>query len=140
MKIIDISNAILGRAGTRIAKLLLSGETVLVVNAEKAVVRGTKGGIMQKFARRYGWRAKGNPISHGPNLSRRPDRLVFFTIKHMLPHRKGRGLLALKRLKVLTGLPSRFEKNPLEKWPEIQNTEKQKFLTVQQISQELGFK
>lgn len=138
MKAIDFENAILGRAASRTAKLLLKGESVLVLNAEKAVVRGTKTGIMQKFVRRYGWHAKGNPQSHGPKSSRMPNKLVFSTIQHMLPYHQARGKDAMARLKIFVGSPKQFEKTPAEKWPETQNPEKKNFLTVKQISEELG--
>jgi large subunit ribosomal protein L13 len=140
MKAIDFENAILGRAASKTAKMLLQGESVIVLNAEKAVIRGTKTGILEKFLRRYGWRAKGNPITHGPKSSRMPDRLVYRTIQHMLPYRQARGKEALTRLKVFLGKPKRFEKMAAEKWAETKNEEKKNFLTIQQISEELGLK
>ena len=76
MKTIDFSNLILGRAASKTAKLLLKGETIVIVNVEKAVVRGTRKGILEKFLRRVGWKAKGKPLRHGPKISRRPDRLA----------------------------------------------------------------
>ncbi len=138
MKAIDFENMILGRAASKTAKLLLQGESVIVLNAEKAVVRGTKPGIMEKFLRRYGWRAKGNPQTHGPTSSRMPDKLVYRAIQHMLPYHQARGKEALGRLKVFLGFPKRFEKMPAEKWHETKNEEKKNFLTVKQISEELG--
>jgi len=138
MKAIDFENMILGRAASKTAKLLLQGESVIVLNAEKAVVRGTKSGIMQKFVRRYGWRAKGNPQTHGPVASRRPDKLVYSTIQHMLPYHQARGKDALAKMKIFMGIPKRFEKMPAEKWAETKNEEKKSFLTVKQISEELG--
>jgi large subunit ribosomal protein L13 len=138
MKAIDFENAILGRAASKTAKLLLQGESVVVLNAEKAVVRGTKKGIMQKFARRYGWRAKGNPQTHGPVSSRRPDKLVYSTIQHMLPYHQARGKNALKNLKIFMGKPARYEKMTSEQWPETRNEEKKNFLSTKQISEELG--
>ena len=95
MKTVDFSNLILGRAASKAAKLLSNGETLVILNAEQAVVRGTQKGILEKFVRRYGWRAKGNPTKHGPKLSRKPDQLVFFSIKHMLPHQQAKGRTAL---------------------------------------------
>jgi len=137
MKTIDFSNMILGKAASKTAKLLLNGESIVVLHAEKAVVRGTKKGILEKFLRRYGWRAKGNPQTHGPKMSRLPNHLVFFSIKHMLPS-NARGKSAQDRLTVCLGFPKRFEKTSVEKWSEIENTEKKKFLTMAQISEELG--
>lgn len=138
MKIVDYSNLVLGRAASKTAKLLLSGESVVIVNAEKAVIRGTKTGVMEKFVRRYGHRAKGNPTTHGPNMSRLPDRLVYWTIQHMLPYRQARGRNALKLLKIHLGMPKRFENKDTQNWKDTVNMEKKNFFTMQQVSEEMG--
>ncbi|MBU0635441.1 50S ribosomal protein L13 [Candidatus Micrarchaeota archaeon] len=138
MKTIDYSNLILGRAASKTAKLLLKGETIVIVNAEKAVVRGTKKGILEKFLRRHGWKAKGNPLRHGPKISRMPDRLVRFAIQHMLPYRRATGRQALERLTIFLGIPKKLEKASIEKWDSIENMEKKNFLTIAQISTAMG--
>lgn len=140
MKTVDFSNAILGRAASKTAKLLLKGETIVVVNAEKAVIRGTQTGIMEKFLRRQGWKAKGNPLRHGIKISRRPDRIVKSAIQHMLPYKKARGKEALERLTICLGVPKKMEKAVTEQWKETQNAEKKKFFTIQQISETMGLK
>ncbi|MFH0954953.1 MAG: 50S ribosomal protein L13 [Candidatus Micrarchaeota archaeon] len=137
-KTVDFSNAILGRAASRVAKALLNGEKIVIVNAEKAVIRGTKSGVMEKFVRRQGWTAKGNTALRSANMSRMPDRIVKWTVKHMLPTEKSSGRTALDRLEVYMGIPSRFEKN-IEKWPEFENKEKKNTWTLRQISHELGW-
>ena len=137
-KTVDFSNVILGRAASKVAKALMQGEKVTIVNAEKAVIRGTKTGVMQKFNRRQGWTAKGNTQLRSANMSRMPDRLVKWTIKHMLPTEKSSGQTALDRLEVYIGIPSRFEKN-IEKWPEFENKEKKNCWTMEKISHELGW-
>ncbi|HYA71504.1 MAG TPA: uL13 family ribosomal protein, partial [Thermoplasmata archaeon] len=38
--VVDASGLVLGRAASHIAKRLLNGETIVVVNAEKSVVTG----------------------------------------------------------------------------------------------------
>ena len=38
--VIDAENAVVGRLASRVAKLALMGEDVLVVNAEKAIMTG----------------------------------------------------------------------------------------------------
>ena len=43
--IIDASNLLLGRLASIIAKRLLSGEEIIVVNAEKAVISGNRENI-----------------------------------------------------------------------------------------------
>ena len=46
--IIDASNLILGRMASVVAKRLLQGENIIVVNAEKAVVSGKKKAVVRE--------------------------------------------------------------------------------------------
>jgi large subunit ribosomal protein L13 len=138
MKIVDFDNAVLGRASTQVAKALLLGDDVVVVNCEKAIVKGNPASAVEKFQRRYDWRTKGNPVKRGPKYSRLPDRIVTWSIRHMLPYHKPSGQAALDRLTVCVGVPKRFEAQKAEKLPGTQNTELKRFLTIGQISQRLG--
>ena len=49
MKIIDASNCILGRLASSIAKELLNGEEVHIINAERAVISGTKNRVFGEY-------------------------------------------------------------------------------------------
>ncbi len=138
MKIVNFENVVLGRAATQVAKTLLKGEDVIIVNCEKAVVKGSPEGAVEKFARRYAWRTKGNPVKRGPKYSRLPDRIVTWSIKHMLPIRVSSGRKALERLKVYIGVPKALEGKQFEKFANSENTEPKRFLTIAQISKKLG--
>lgn len=135
---VDFSNVVLGRAASKVAKALLNGNNIVIVNAEKAVMRGTRNGVMQKFIRRQGWTAKGNTQLRSANMSRMPDRLVKWTIKHMLPIEKASGRTALDKLEVYVGVPVRFDKK-IEQWSDVQNKEKKNVWTMEKISHELGW-
>ena len=56
MKIIDGTNAILGRLASYTAKELLKGEEIIIVNCEKIIITGNKKNIEENFKRsgRYG--------------------------------------------------------------------------------------
>ena len=47
--VIDAENAVVGRLASRVAKLALMGEDVLVVNAEKAIMTGNIEFIFAKY-------------------------------------------------------------------------------------------
>ena len=49
MKIIDASEWIMGRLASSIAKELLNGENVHVINAEKTVISGTKQMVFNEY-------------------------------------------------------------------------------------------
>lgn len=102
--IIDATNLITGRLASVVAKKLLNGETVAVVNAEKAVLSGkrlTKLKEMELFFEIVG---RGNP-KYGPRHPRRPDTMLKRVIRGMLPRDKPRGRSALKNLRVYVGVP-----------------------------------
>ncbi|MBI3034673.1 50S ribosomal protein L13 [Candidatus Woesearchaeota archaeon] len=99
--IIDAQNSILGRVCTIAAKKALSGEDILVVNCEKAVITGRKRDIVSKYRKRL---ELGQPTK-GPFIARRPDMLVRRTIRGMLPWKRARGKAAFKRVKCFIGAP-----------------------------------
>ena len=61
MVVIDAENLILGRLASHVAKLLLNGTEVTIVNAEKAIISGTKKSIIEGYhdKRRVGGVRKG---------------------------------------------------------------------------------
>ena len=102
--IVDASGLVLGRAASVIAKRLLNGEQIVVVNAEKAVVTGSRTSVLGFYTAN---RARGS-IRSGPHYPRYPDRIFRRTVRGMLPHLKTRGRQALDRLDVWIGVPPEF--------------------------------
>ncbi len=102
--VIDGERKVLGRLSSRVAKMLLDGDRVSLVNAEKIVVSGHLRDIVEEYKRRIELRDKANP-EHSPYISRRPDLLVKRTIRGMLPYKKPKGKEAYKRLRVYMGTP-----------------------------------
>src|SRR3989338_5998873 len=99
--IIDARDAILGRLSTYVAKQVLLGNKVEVVNCEEAVVSGKKQSILANYIRRIDRKAP----TKGPYLFRRPDMFVKRTIRGMLPFKKSRGQDAYKNVKCHIGVP-----------------------------------
>jgi large subunit ribosomal protein L13 len=115
--VVDANGENLGRLATRIATVLLGkhkpaftpgvemGDYVIVVNAERVTVTGTKT-TSKKDSKIY-YRHSGYPgglksISLRDQLNKHPDRVLRSAVWGMLPHnRMGRSLL--KRLKVYAG-------------------------------------
>ncbi len=107
MLIIDGKDKLLGRLATQVAKLLLKGEEVAIINAEEIKISGHKEDLVAMYKQRLELKNKVNP-EHSPYWSRRPDLLVKRSIRGMLPkHAKGRE--AYKRLKVYIGMPKELE-------------------------------
>ena len=71
MLVINAENLIIGRLATYVAKKVLEGEKVIVVNSEKAVVTGKKEDIL----RRYKQRADRGDAIKGPFFPKTSDRI-----------------------------------------------------------------
>ncbi len=100
--LVDGEERVLGRLSSRVAKLLLDGHEVMLVNAEKIRITGHQRDITEKYKRLIELKDKSNP-EHSPFHSRRPDLFVKRVIRGMLPYRKPRGKEAYKRLMVYMG-------------------------------------
>ena len=133
MRIIDAEGVTLGRLSTMVAKSLLNGDEIVIINSEKAVISGKKWLIKKEYTekREIGTYRK------GPFFSRMPDRIVKRTIRGMLPYQKPHGRAAFKRLKCYIGIPKEFEG---EKFEKIKSKEKQPvdFITIEELSRSLG--
>src|SRR2546422_114160 len=115
MATIDATGHVVGRLASILAKRLLNGEDIVVVNAEKAIVTGRKQVVFEEYRARH---ARGSTASRmrgiGPNYPRRPDMILRRTISRMMPYQQPRGREALKRLRVYLSLPDAYKDKPLE--------------------------
>jgi large subunit ribosomal protein L13 len=102
---VNAEGLIVGRMLSQVAKKLLSGEEVIILNAEKAVFSGKK---KSKVAEAKEFLEVGAP-ERGPFHYRRPDRFLKKTARGMLPFKQPKGKTAYKRLKVYMGVPLEFK-------------------------------
>ncbi len=133
VSVIDAEDAVLGRLASIIAKRLLLGEKIIVINAEKAIVTGSKERILERFKEKV---QRGDPIK-GPFYPRRPDKLFKRVVRGMLPRKKKKGREALKRLKVYIGNPENLEGEKVGKRLEDVRC---KFMYLGEICKHLGWK
>ncbi len=108
--IVNAEGLVLGRMCSKIAKRLLNGEQIIIVNAEKSVISGKK---KSKVAEAKEFLEVGAP-ERGPFHSRRPDRIVRKTVRGMLPWSQPKGKNAYKRLRVFMGIPSELKDQQME--------------------------
>ena len=135
--VIDGDGLILGRMSSIVAKRLLAGETIDIVNAEKMVVSGKKQMVINKEKEflNVGGHEK------GPVHFRQPHRIVRRTIRGMLPYRKAHGREAFKRLKVHIGVPDKLSGAELEKMEKYHSSNlNRRFVTVGEIAENIGWK
>lgn len=113
--VIDATGLILGRMSSIVAKRLLNGNKIIIVNAEKAVISGKRKSILMEAK---DFLQIGHP-GKGPYHPRRPDEIVRRTIRGMLPRRKPRGQQAYRRLRVYVGLPEELAGKEAETIPQV---------------------
>lgn len=134
MRIIDATDMVLGRLSTHVAKSLLNGDEIALVNAEKAIVLGSRDTILREYRekRRIGSARK------GPHYPKMPDRILKRTVRGMLDYQKPRGRAAYRRLKTYIGIPKEFTDKPIERLE--QRKVMRRYLTLVEISKALGAK
>jgi large subunit ribosomal protein L13 len=111
--VIDAENAVMGRLADHIAKRLLKGEVIVVVNSEKAIITGNKKDIQTKYLEK---RNKVGGLLRGPKVSRDPEKMLKRAVRGMLPWKKERGDSAMKRLRCHNKIPKEFEEVKKEKF------------------------
>ncbi len=135
MKIYDAEDQILGRFASVIAKSLINGEKIVVVNSEKAVLSGNPESKTEFYYERM---KRGDPI-HGPFFPKRPNEILRRTIRGMLPWDRTKGREAFRNLKVFVGVPEEFKDKTFEKVVIADVSRlKRKHITLGEISASLG--
>ncbi len=140
--VIDADGLVAGRLASVVAKRLLRGENVVVINAEKAIITGKPQRIVKEYMKKVSeWRTHYNPEKLGPKIPRRPDRVLKRMVRGMLPHKKPRGRLAYKRLKVYIGVPEDIDASKAIKVREaVRKNETVPFITLGELYRMLGGK
>ncbi len=137
-RIIDAEGHILGRLSSYIAKRLLEGERIVVVNAEKVIITGNPENVFERYKEKYDRGSK----EKGPYFPRHPEKIFKRTVRGMLPWKTGKGREAYRRLRVFIGVPDELKNKELEKI-EIALYEKvsksERYVLLEDISSYLGF-
>jgi large subunit ribosomal protein L13 len=134
--LVNADGLILGRMASLVAKKLLNGEKVIIVNAEKAVISGKK---RSKVAEAHVFLEVGAP-RRGPFHYRRPDRILRKTVRGMLPFKQPKGKNALKKLKVFISVPEDLRDQQMVSLEEAQAAKlKGPHFTLAELAKEIGW-
>ncbi len=136
MKVIDAENHVLGRLASHVAKMLLEGEQVVIVNAEKAVIIGDRDYIFEKYRKRM----EIGSVRKGPRHVRMPDRILRRTVRGMLPYKKPSGRAAYRRLRVYIGVPEEYANVERVKIEDALNRHLTGYVTLGEVAKHLGAK
>ena len=136
--VIDATNQILGRLASYVAKNALDGSTVVVLNAEKAVISGKKSNIVEEAMRRLNTRTLANQTT-APVHQRRPDLYLRRVVRGMLPWKKAKGKAAFHRVLVFVGVPEEYSKSQAAKVPDADASRlSSSYMTLGALSEEIG--
>ncbi len=98
MKIVyDGSEAVFGRISSKVAKDLLKGNDVDLLNCDKMIISGDKKLLAKKILAKREMGSGGS--MKGPKYPRTNEKLVKRMIRGMLPFDRAKGRDALRRLK-----------------------------------------
>jgi large subunit ribosomal protein L13 len=131
--VVDAQDCILGRVASHVAERALDGETIAVVNAERAVITGREEQILEKFGTR---REIGS--DRGPAYPKQPDRILKRSIRGMVPYKKPRGREALENVRVYLGNPYEDGDAEVLDGTSLDRLSNIKFVSLGEISESLG--
>jgi len=107
--VVDATDHIAGRLSSNVAKLLIKGNRVSVVNCEKIMMSGTRSNQIQEYREFLEINSIIN-YKHGPKHYRRPDTVMAKMIRQMLPFdRKPSGKASFQRLRTYIGSPKEIK-------------------------------
>ena len=137
--VIDATDHIAGRLSSNVAKLLLQGNRVSVINSEKIMISGKKNSIVSEYREFLKIASILNP-KHGPFHPRKPDTIISRMVRGMLPRDKPSGKASLKRLRAYIGIPKELKslkKIQLEK-AKIRKTSAS-YITMAELARNVGW-
>lgn len=114
---VDATNQIAGRLASKVAKLILAGKRVVVLNAEKSLISGSRNSVVNQWKKSLELSSRVNPI-YGPIHPRRPDNILRRMVRGMVPRKKPSGDTAMKRLRVYIGVPPDVSAPKLTQFPD----------------------
>lgn len=137
MILVNAEDMILGRLASFTAKKAIEGETVTIVNVEKAVISGSKEYALKKMRVKLDLKGKGNP-EIGPKFSRMPDKILRMAIRGMLPWKSSRGKEAYRRVHAYIGMPEEFAEKEFETIPGHKENDFKKTIQLGEMCKLLG--
>lgn len=135
---IDGSDHILGRLSSWIAKNVLSGEKVVVVNAQDVIVTGNRRTLIEHHIQLRARATHTNP-KRGPFYPRFPDRILRRTVRGMLPWKTTRGREAFRRISAYIDIPDELKGIEFKTVPVAQGKTLKKYITVGELSKSIGW-
>lgn len=128
----------MGRLASFAAKQAQLGETVEIINCEKAIITGNKYTTFDD----HKVKLKRGSKSTGPFTNRTADRFVKRAIRGMLNYKRENGMKSFKRIKCYIGVPESFKDKKPEALKKMDITKLSilKYTTVKDVCKIIGGK
>ncbi|MFH0927323.1 MAG: 50S ribosomal protein L13 [Candidatus Micrarchaeota archaeon] len=139
MKIYDAKGAVVGRMAAKVAKDLLSGEEVHVLNAAQMIFSGSPKYHKEKLTINRSLTDKRNP-ENAEKFPRVPYMLFKKAVGGMLPKKSQRGRDALKRLRAYDAIPAEIDASKAEVYAPAVKDSLQKSMTLGNLCKAFGYK
>jgi large subunit ribosomal protein L13 len=137
--VVDATKCIAGRMCSHVSKLLLEGNRVAVVNAEKAMLSGNRYKTIDAY-KDLSINSVTNPI-HGPFHPRRPDTIISKMVRGMIPKRKSDGITAFKRLRVYIGVPEDMKNAEMKSFDDSKITKPESYyISIAEVAKQVGWR
>lgn len=134
--VIDARNLVYGRLASNVAEMVLSGDEVVVLNAEQIVITGERAEIFRDFKAKVD---RGDISKRkGPFYPRRADLLFKRCVRGMIPWQSATGREAFRRLHVFVGAPRQFESSQKVRPAEADKAVGSKYVSLGEVAEFLG--
>ena len=136
--VIDGRNLIHGRLAAIVAKRIMNGEEIVVVNAEAIIITGKKEITFADFKAKVD---RGDTTKRkGPFYPRRADLLFKRSVRGMIPWNNTSGREAFRRLHVYVGVPKQFADSEITVEEQAMKKITGKYTTLGAVAKFLGSK
>ncbi len=134
--VIDAEGLVLGRLASTVAKRLLAGENIDILNAQGVVVSGNHTSLVNEWKEFI----KVGGFGKGPTHNRKPDAIVRRSVRGMLPYRIPKGAAAYKRLTVHIGVPEKLASAEKTTLPECSGSKlNHRYVTIGDLAEQIGW-
>ena len=130
--VVDARDCILGRVASQVAERAMDGERVAIVNAERAVITGSRDDVMSVYRDRV---RVGS--DRGPYYPKRPDGIFKRAVRGMIPYKTTKGREAFENVRVYVGNPYDEDPTVLDE-TSLDRLSNIKFVSLGEISEQLG--
>eukprot|EP00440_Ansanella_granifera_P023514 gb/GFBE01025535.1/.p1 GENE.gb/GFBE01025535.1/~~gb/GFBE01025535.1/.p1 ORF type:complete len:204 (+),score=57.88 gb/GFBE01025535.1/:1-612(+) len=143
--VVDCRGHLLGRLASVIAKEILNGQQVVLVRAEDVVISGSLYRNKLKYAAFKTKTMNTNPRHTGAiKHPRSPAKILWRTVRGMVPHKTPRGGAAMDRLKSFEGIPHPYDRKKRMVIPSclkvLRLRPERRFCRLGDLSSEYGWK